>query len=92
MKKLLDEDAWKDTKIFYRKYMSNPDGMLYVEMDDFVPDFDTASNLIRECGGLVFLPHIFEYRENSRKILDYIMKIRCFQNKFLEIYFDCFLL
>lgn len=23
-------------------------------------------------------------------ILDYIMKIRCFQNKFLEIYFDCF--
>lgn len=27
-------------------------------MDDFVPNFKTASNLIKQCGGLVFLTHI----------------------------------
>lgn len=87
-KKIIDNEAWEDTKVFYRKHMSNPEGMLYVEMDDFVPDFDTAANLIRECGGLVFLPHIFEYRENSRKILDYIMKNYKFDG--IECYYTTF--
>ena len=51
--------------IFYRRYMSNPECDLYVEMDDLVPEFNVAANLIREAGGLVFIPHIFEYRENA---------------------------
>ena len=41
---------------------------LYVEMDDFVPDFETASNLVREAGGLVFIPHIYEYKKNSENL------------------------
>lgn len=86
--KVISEDALEDTKIFYRKYMSNPEGILYVEMDDFVPDFETASNVIRQAGGLVFLPHIFEYRENSERILEFILKnhkidgIECFYTTF----------
>ena len=87
-KNIVSEDDWKDTKVFYRKYMSNPEGILYVEMDDFVPEFNTATDLIRKSGGLVFLPHIFEYRENSRKILNYILEnyeidgIECFYTTF----------
>ena len=61
--KLLSEEAWNSSKIFYRQYMSDPKTPLYVEMDDFVPDFNTASNLVREAGGLVFIPHIFEYKK-----------------------------
>lgn len=86
--KVISEDALEDTKVFYRKYMSNPEGILYVEMDDFVPDFETASNVIRQAGGLVFLPHIFEYRENSERILEFILKnhkidgIECFYTTF----------
>lgn len=86
--KIISEDALEDTKIFYRKYMSNPEGILYVEMDDFVPDFEIASNVIKQAGGLVFLPHIFEYRENSEKILEFILKnhkidgIECFYTTF----------
>lgn len=86
--KVISEDALEDTKIFYRKYMSNPEGILYVEMDDFVPNFETASNVIRQAGGLVFLPHIFEYRENSERILEFILKnhkidgIECFYTTF----------
>lgn len=71
---IITPDALMDTKIFYRKYMSNPEGALYVEMDDFVPDFEVASKLVKECGGLVFIPHIFEYRENSERILNYILE------------------
>ena len=87
-KKIIEPDTWNDTKVFYRKYMSNPEGPLYVEMDDLVPDFNTASNLIKQCGGLVFIPHIFEYRENAEKILDFILSnydidgIECYYTTF----------
>lgn len=89
-KKIITEDAWDDTKVFYRKYMSNPEGILYVEMDDFVPDFNVASELVKKAGGLVFLPHIYEYRENSERILAYILEnyeidgIECFYTTFTD--------
>ena len=87
-KNLISEDAWNDSRCFYRRYMSNPQTPLYVEMDDFVPDFETASNLIRDCNGLVFIPHIFEYKENSDIILKHILDnykidgIECFYTSF----------
>lgn len=39
--------------MLYRQYMSDPNAPLYVEMDDLVPDFKTASSIIREAGGFV---------------------------------------
>ena len=72
-KKLLSPEAWDSSKIFYRQYMSDPKTKLYVEMDDFVPNFETASNLVRQAGGLVFVPHIFEYKKNAEPILNYIL-------------------
>lgn len=89
-KKLISDEAWNSSKIFYRQYMSDPSTPLYVEMDDFVPDFDTASNLVRQAGGLVFIPHIYEYRENSKAILNYILDnykidgIECYYTTFSE--------
>ena len=89
-RKFISNEAWNDVKVFYRAYMSNPEGILYVEMDDFVPDFNTAANLVREAGGLVFIPHIFEYRENSEKILNFILEnykidgIECYYTTFSE--------
>lgn len=87
-KKFFDENTFNNSINFYRKYMSNPTCPFYVEMDDIVPDFETAANLIRECGGKVFLPHIFEYKDNSQKILDFILDnykidgIECFYTTF----------
>ena len=87
-KRFISDEAWNDVKIFYRAYMSNPEGLLYVEMDDFVPDFNTAADLIRKSDGLVFLPHIFEYRENSERILSFILEnyridgIECYYTTF----------
>lgn len=93
-KNIIDEDAWENSNIFYRKYMSNPDTLFYVEMDDIVPDFETAANLIRECGGKVFLPHIFEYKDNSEKILNFILEnydidgIECYYTTFSKAQSD----
>lgn len=88
-KNILSEEAWNSSKIFYRQYMSDPKTPLYVEMDDFVPDFETASNLVRQAGGLVFIPHIFEYKQNAEPILNYILDnfdidgIECYYTTFI---------
>ena len=89
-KKLLSQEAWDSSKIFYRQYMSDPKTKLYVEMDDFVPDFETASNLVRQAGGLVFIPHIFEYKKNAEPILNFILDnfnidgIECYYTTFTQ--------
>ena len=59
-------------------------------MDDLVPDFITTSNLVRKAGGLVFIPHIFEYRYNAERILNYILDnynidgIECYYTTFTQ--------
>ena len=46
--------------------------------------------MIKQSGGLVFLPHIYEYRDNSIKILEYILKnykfdgIECYYRNFTK--------
>ena len=50
--------------------------------------FDDVCKIIKKCDGLVFIPHIFEYRENSNKILKNILNknvidgIECFYTTF----------
>jgi len=58
-KKFIDEDAFNSSIVFYRKYMSDPSSAFYVEMDDIVPDFKTAANLIKECGRKSFFTTYF---------------------------------
>ena len=89
-KNLLSLEAWDSSKIFYRQFMSDPNMPLYVKMDDLVPDFNTASNLVRQAGGLVFIPHIYEYRNNADPILKYILDnfkidgIECYYTTFTQ--------
>ena len=85
---IITSEAWNSSKHFYRQYMSDPKNKLYVKMDDLVPDFETASKLVRDAGGLVFIPHIFEYKKNSEMILEFILKnykidgIECYYTTF----------
>lgn len=83
-----DEDAWNDSNVFYRKYMSNPESLFFVDTNDILPDFKKASDIIRKAGGLVFIPHIHEYRDNSTKILDYILENYEFDG--IECYYTTF--
>ena len=87
---LIDEESWNNSNVFYRKFMSNPNTLFFVNTDDIIPNFDEASNLVKEAGGLVFIPHIYEYRDNSEKILNYILDnykidgIECFYTTFTK--------
>lgn len=89
-KNLISTEAWNASKILYRQYMSDPNAPLYVEMDDLVPDFETASSLVKQAGGLVFLPHIYEYKHNSKAILEHILEnysidgIECYYTTFTD--------
>ena len=70
--------------------MSNPKTLFFVDTNDIIPDFEQVSNLVKNAGGLVFIPHIYEYRENSEKILSNILKnykidgIECFYTTFTK--------
>ena len=89
-KNLISPEAWEASKILYRQYMSDPKAPLYVEMDDLVPDFETASSLVKQAGGLVFIPHIYEYKRNSKAILENILEnysidgIECYYTTFSD--------
>ncbi len=87
-KNLIDSDAWENSNIFYRKYMSNPTTMFFINMDDVLPDFQTTCDIVRQAEGLVFIPHIYEYRSNSDLILKNILEnykidgIECYYTTF----------
>lgn len=87
---ILNEKAWGDSTSFYRKYMSNPNSHFYISNEDLIPDCGTVINLIKEAGGLVFIPHIFIYGENSNMILEELVNnynidgIECYYSHFRE--------
>ena len=73
---------------FYRKFITNKNTELFIDTAEILPSVEFVCNMIRECGGLVFVPHIFAYAENSLEILNYILDnkladgIECFHNTF----------
>lgn len=89
-KKYFSAASWENNNVFYREYMSNPNTKFYVDMNDVLPDFEVVSGIVRQAGGLVFLPHLYEYKENSEIILNYILEhyeidgIECYYKNFTE--------
>ena len=84
------EKAWEDANYFYRHEISNPNSLFYTNFIDLVPDIEQVIDLIRKAGGLVFVPHIFIYGENSLKIFDYLNKnykidgYECYYSRFTD--------
>lgn len=89
-KQFIDEDSWNNSINLYRKYMSNPDSLLYVDTNDILPDFETTRKIIKNAEGMIFIPHIFEYKDNAIKILNYILDnhkidgLECYYTTFSE--------
>lgn len=89
-RKYIDKECFEDSNKFYRKYMSEPTSLFYVDTEDIIPNIEELYEVIQECQGLVFVPHIFEYGQNSNKILEYILEnikidgIECFYTTFSE--------
>ena len=86
----INKRSWETSRDFYRDYMSNPSTPLFVEADDLVPDLDTAINSVLDAGGIVFIPHIYEYRDNTPKVLECLLNTKnisgfeCYYTTFTE--------
>lgn len=87
-KRLLDNEAWNDSLVLYRKYMSEPNSAFFVDMNDVLPTLEKTIELIKQAKGKVFVPHIFEYKHNAKKILKHILEN--YKVDGLECYYSTF--
>lgn len=68
-KRFITEEAWNNARTFLLTYTSNPNSDFFVDFSGLVPSYKEIVELIRQCGGKVFMPHIFKYNENSAIVL-----------------------
>lgn len=84
----LSQESWNDVMVFYRKEMCNKNSNFYIDSTNLVPDMQTVINLIKSLNGLVFVPHIYVYGDNSEYIFENIINnykidgFECFYSKF----------
>lgn len=86
------EDMWEDFSTFSKKYCGNPNNSLYIDKSTDYPSLEQAISMIKQAGGLVFLPHLFIYKwaENKKQLIEEIVKnyeidgIECYYNNFTE--------
>ncbi len=81
------EDIAFNCSSFYRECMGNVNSQFYIDMSQFTVPIETVVNIIKKCGGKVFVPHIFKYRDKSYDILKKLQEfeidgIECYHNSF----------
>ncbi len=58
----LPEDLWEDYENFRHKYCYNIENIFYIDKSEDLPSIVELLSVIKECGGLAFLPHIYVYK------------------------------
>lgn len=82
------QESWDNDMEFYRKEMSNSKSKFYIDNTKGLPTITETIELIKKAGGLVFVPHIYVYGENSIPIFKYITEnfkvdgFECYYSKF----------
>lgn len=85
-----DEESWEREAVFFKKHTSNKNSKFYVDESDLVPSVEKVINIIKKAGGLVFIPHIYQYEENAELILNELVDnyeidgIECFYSTFTK--------
>jgi predicted metal-dependent phosphoesterase TrpH len=82
-----DDTSWAHENIFFRRYTGNPESPLFVNQGEITPPAEKVIAAIHECGGRAFVPHIFQYDDNSAMLLEALLKlpidgIECFYPDF----------
>lgn len=86
----LYDESWKDPMAFYRKEIANPSSKFYIDSKKYMPTIQQVIDLIRNAGGMVFVPHIYVYGEHSIKIFEHINQnykidgYECYYSKFTD--------
>lgn len=91
-KEKLPDDLWQEFNTFSKKYCGNPNYELYIDKSKDYLSLEQAVRLVKDAGGLVFLPHIFIYKwaEDKKKLLDDIVNnydidgIECMHSDFSQ--------
>lgn len=80
--KLKEEKIDGDVLVFLRKGLGNPKSQFYCDLTKYYISAPKLVKLIHACGGLAFVAHPIEYRENYQTILnilkDKIDGIECY--------------
>lgn len=61
------EDILNDFTTFNKKYCGDTNNILYIDKSEDYPSLETAIKAIRDCEGLVFMPHLFIYKSIKDK-------------------------
>lgn len=86
-----NKDAWGNSNIFYRQCITNSKSKFFIDKTNFYPNINDVIKLIKQAGGLVFIPHIFIYGDNSMKFFDILTKnyeidgIECYYTLFSDV-------
>ncbi|MCI8654925.1 MAG: PHP domain-containing protein [Clostridia bacterium] len=91
-KEKVPSDLWEEFDIFSKKYCGNPQCEFYIDKTPDYPTTKQAIEIIKSCGGLVFLPHLFIYKwaEDKKKLIKDILEkyeidgIECMHSSFTE--------
>lgn len=90
--KKLPEDFLLDFDIFSKKYCADENSVFYIDKSKDYPSAKEASDIIKKCGGLVFMPHVYIYKwlNNIDEHIKFCVNkyhvdgIECFHNTFDE--------
>ena len=85
-----DEESWERESVFFKRHTSNVNSKFYIDESDLIPSVYDVIEIIKKAGGLVFIPHIYQYEENAIMILEELINnyaidgIECFYPNFTE--------
>lgn len=86
----LPADMWEEFTCFTKKYCANPNHILYIDKSKDYPNLSQAIQMVKNAGGLVFLPHLFIYKwvENKENFINELVEnypidgIECYYTTF----------
>lgn len=69
-------DMWEEFDVFSKKYCADSNCPLHIDKTPDYPSTEYVIDVIKQCGGLAFLPHLFIYKwtEEKEQLIDEILE------------------
>lgn len=91
-KEKLPEDLWEDFTTFTKKYCGDVNNIFYIDKSKDYPTLDTVLKVIKDCGGVSIMAHIYIYKwvEDKKQFIQEIIDnfdidgFECYYSKFSE--------
>ena len=85
-------DILNDFTTFNKKYCGDENNVLFIDKSEDYPSLETAIKAIKDCEGLVFMPHLFIYKsiKNKEEFINDIINnyevdgLECYHSEFSD--------